>query len=70
MLVTSSIPECDLIFPLDKATDIKRECESQLKEVLPVLQEAENALSILNKTDVYEIKSMKSPPQVRRAFHI
>jgi dynein heavy chain len=46
------------------AKRIKQECENDLATVLPVLMEAEKALETLNKNDVYEIKSMKSPPQV------
>lgn len=38
-------------------------CEGDLKQVLPVLESAERAVKILNKNDIYEIKSMKSPPQ-------
>ncbi len=45
-----------------EAKAIKIDCEYELQKVLPVLEEAELALETLNKNDVYEIKSMKSPP--------
>eukprot|EP01116_Phalansterium_solitarium_P008654 TRINITY_DN225_c0_g1_i6.p1 TRINITY_DN225_c0_g1~~TRINITY_DN225_c0_g1_i6.p1 ORF type:complete len:4288 (+),score=2116.54 TRINITY_DN225_c0_g1_i6:207-13070(+) len=44
------------------AQKIKDECEADLNKVLPILQESEKALETLNKNDVNEIKSMKSPP--------
>lgn len=37
-------------------------CEEDLNQVLPTLKEAEGSLKILNKGDIYEIKSMANPP--------
>jgi dynein heavy chain len=41
---------------------LKDECEADLAKALPLLEDALSALELLNKNDVYEIKSMKSPP--------
>jgi len=41
---------------------IKDECEADLAEVLPALNEAVNALNTLKAADITVLKSMKSPP--------
>jgi dynein heavy chain len=46
-----------------EAHAIKSDCEADLNKILPVLAEATAALETLNKNDISEIKSLKSPPQ-------
>jgi len=41
---------------------MKDECEAELAKALPVLKRATKALSMLDKTDISEVKSMKKPP--------
>ena len=47
-----------------KAEGIKRECDIALSECLPILQEAIDALNVLNKDDISKIKKGASPPQL------
>eukprot|EP00163_Fabomonas_tropica_P006841 TRINITY_DN1642_c0_g2_i1.p1 TRINITY_DN1642_c0_g2~~TRINITY_DN1642_c0_g2_i1.p1 ORF type:complete len:1585 (+),score=560.99 TRINITY_DN1642_c0_g2_i1:482-4756(+) len=42
---------------------IRDECQADLDKALPVLHAAQKALRTLNKADVVEVKSMKSPPE-------
>ena len=46
----------------DRAAGIKKECEAGLAEAIPALEAAVKALSTLKKSDVDEVKAMKSPP--------
>ena len=46
----------------NEATAIKEECEADLAEALPALEAAMKALKTLNKSDIAEMKAMKSPP--------
>lgn len=46
-----------------EARAMKADCEADLNKILPVLAEATAALETLNKNDITEIKSLKSPPQ-------
>ena len=41
---------------------IKDECEHDLSEALPALQDAQSALDTLKPADLTEVKSMKTPP--------
>ena len=45
----------------DEATAIKVDCEEQLKEALPALEMAMNALAVLKKSALDELKAMKVP---------
>ena len=45
----------------DEATAIKNDCEEQLKEALPALAMAMNALKVLKKSALDELKAMKVP---------
>lgn len=45
-----------------KVQAIKDECEADLAEALPALQDAIRALDTLTKNDITEVKGMKSPP--------
>jgi dsDNA-specific endonuclease/ATPase MutS2 len=40
---------------------IKRECEKQFEDVIPLLKEAVNGLKRLSKAEVTELKSIKKP---------
>ncbi|GBG26414.1 Dynein heavy chain 7, axonemal [Hondaea fermentalgiana] len=44
------------------AKGIKEECEADLAKAMPVLESAIAALNTLSKSDITEVKSMKSPP--------
>ncbi|RKO97032.1 hypothetical protein CAUPRSCDRAFT_11277 [Caulochytrium protostelioides] len=46
----------------DAARAIKEDCEAQLAEALPALEEAMSALDILKPQDISLVKSMKNPP--------
>lgn len=48
----------------DAATDLKIECEKDLAQAIPVLEEAIGALNTLKPTDIIIVKSMKNPPEV------
>ncbi|KRX11121.1 P-loop containing nucleoside triphosphate hydrolase [Pseudocohnilembus persalinus] len=48
---------------VDEANVIKFDCEKALEEAMPALQAAENALKVLSKNDIDQMKSMKNPPQ-------
>lgn len=41
---------------------IKEECEGDLAKAMPMLHKALKALDTLDKSDIVEVKSMKSPP--------
>eukprot|EP00924_Labyrinthula_sp_SR-Ha-C_P016847 augustus_masked-scaffold_6-processed-gene-16.9-mRNA-1 protein AED:0.16 eAED:0.16 QI:0/0/0/1/1/1/4/0/3086 len=43
---------------------MKEECEEDLKEAIPLLQEAINALDTLKPSDITEVKAMKTPPKL------
>ncbi|MEW5299252.1 MAG: hypothetical protein WDW36_002285 [Sanguina aurantia] len=45
-----------------KVMAIKRECEGDLAEAMPLLEAALKALDTLTKNDITEVKGMKSPP--------
>lgn len=47
---------------VDEANLIKEDCEKELQEALPALMAAEDALRVLDKKDIDEIKAAKSPP--------
>jgi len=46
----------------DEANTIKTECEADLAEAMPILHAALAALDTLNKSDIVEVKAMKTPP--------
>ena len=46
-----------------EARAIKEDCERDLAKALPALKAAMHALKVLKKSDVVEVKSMKSPPE-------
>jgi dynein heavy chain len=46
----------------DEANTIKTECEADLAEAMPILHAALSALDTLNKSDIVEVKAMKTPP--------
>ncbi|OXU28216.1 hypothetical protein TSAR_011727, partial [Trichomalopsis sarcophagae] len=46
----------------DAAEAIKAECNADLKEVLPILNAANDALNTLTSQDVQIVKTMKNPP--------
>ena len=46
----------------EAAQAIKDDCEAQLAEAMPILEAAIAALNTLQKSDITEVKSMKSPP--------
>ena len=41
---------------------IQQECELDLAEALPMLEDAQNALNTLKKNDIDEVKSFRTPP--------
>lgn len=45
-----------------KATAIKEECEKELSEAMPALNDALKALDTLSSKEISEIKAMKNPP--------
>jgi len=47
----------------EAASAIKNECEAQLAEAMPALNQAMKALRVLKKSDLDELKSMKVPTQ-------
>ena len=47
-----------------KAQAIKSECDYSLSLCLPILQEAIDALNVLNKDDISKIKKSSNPPQL------
>jgi dynein heavy chain, axonemal len=48
----------------NKAEAIKIECDAALSVCLPILQEAIDALNVLNKDDISKIKKSANPPQL------
>ncbi|XP_075243127.1 dynein axonemal heavy chain 7-like isoform X3 [Convolutriloba macropyga] len=46
----------------EAAQDLKSECEADLAEAIPALEEATRCLDILKPSDITILKSMKSPP--------
>lgn len=46
----------------DAAEAIKAECNADLKEVLPILNAANDALNTLTNQDIQIVKTMKNPP--------
>ncbi|KAJ3154924.1 Dynein heavy chain 7, axonemal [Geranomyces michiganensis] len=47
----------------EQASTIKRECENDLAQALPLLNSALSALDTLKKSDIDLVKSMKNPPE-------
>lgn len=47
----------------EAATELKVECEKDLAQAIPVLEEAIGALNTLKPTDIIIVKSMKNPPE-------
>ena len=47
---------------MDEATAIKEECETELNKALPALRAAEDALKVLKKQDLDEVKKYTIPP--------
>merc|ERR1719421_336775 len=45
-----------------EAKGIKEECEAELAVAIPALNDAIKALNTLKKSDIVEVKSMKTPP--------
>ncbi|XP_005185418.2 dynein axonemal heavy chain 12 [Musca domestica] len=48
----------------EAAQELKNECEKDLAQAIPVLEEALQALNTLKPTDITLVKSMKNPPSV------
>ena len=46
-----------------RVQEIQMECETDLKEALPLLEDATNALNTLQKKDIDEVKSYRNPPE-------
>ena len=46
----------------DGCAQMKKECEDDLAVAIPMLEEAMKALNTLKKSDLDEVKNMKSPP--------
>ena len=46
----------------DACAKMKKECEDDLAEAIPLLESAIKALNTLKKADIDEVKNMKSPP--------
>ena len=46
----------------EEATAMATDCQKDLDEALPALNNAMNALNSLSKGDLVEVKAMKSPP--------
>ncbi|XP_018571400.1 dynein heavy chain 12, axonemal [Anoplophora glabripennis] len=46
------------------AQNLKRECEADLAEAIPILDEAIAALDTLKPADITLVKSMKNPPEI------
>ncbi|KAG1698535.1 Dynein heavy chain 7, axonemal [Nymphon striatum] len=46
----------------EQSQQLKQECENDLAEALPILDEALSALDTLKPSDISVVKSMKSPP--------
>lgn len=51
-----------VVAAVNEANSIKQECERDLAVALPQLRAAENALLVLDKSKLTELKAMKSPP--------
>lgn len=60
-IVTEEEKQCNQ--QAEAATHIKEECEEQLAEAMPALNQAMKALRVLKKSDLDELKSMKVPTQ-------
>ncbi|CAB0039603.1 unnamed protein product [Trichogramma brassicae] len=45
-----------------QAADIKAECDANLAEAMPILNEAQAALNTLTQSDIAVVKAMKNPP--------
>lgn len=45
-----------------EAKEIRVECDANLQEVMPILNEANAALNTLTPQDIQIVKSMKRPP--------
>lgn len=65
-IMEASVKEEELIArtAAGKAEAIKRECDIALSICLPILQEAIDALNVLNKDDISKIKKSANPPQL------
>merc|ERR1719446_566926 len=46
----------------DKCAGMKKECEDDLAEAIPPLNDAISALNTLKPSDINEVKSLKTPP--------
>lgn len=51
---------------VNEASTIKADCEKDLDEAMPALMAAEDALKVLQRKDIDELKTMKAPSQVIR----
>ena len=47
---------------MGEANEIKEDCEKELEVALPQLKAAENALLVLDKSSLTELKAMNNPP--------
>ena len=56
--------EYDCEQQVEKAAEVKKNCEDTLNEILPSLKEALQLVSTLTKKDVAELRSLKHPPKV------
>lgn len=45
-----------------QAASIKAECDANLEEAMPILNEAQAALNTLTQADIAVVKAMKNPP--------
>ncbi|EAS00969.2 dynein heavy chain (macronuclear) [Tetrahymena thermophila SB210] len=59
--------EATVQLAVDKANAIKEECEKDLNEALPALQAAEEALNVITKPQIDNLKTMKQPAEPIKA---
>lgn len=65
-IATEQVKKDEIIANLQAASAqaLKDECEKDLAQAIPVLEEAIGALNTLKPTDITLVKSMKNPPEV------
>lgn len=62
-----SLEEATVQLAVDKANAIKEDCEKDLNEALPALEAAENALNVISKSQIDNLKTMKQPAEPIKA---
>ena len=65
-VMEESVKEQELIArqAADEAEAIKRECDQSLTKCMPLLEEANQALKVIQKDDISSIKKMANPPSL------